>query len=417
MPLSGNRILVFDPQASGISGDMIVGALLDIGADTTSVLEAMHTPRHFLSDCHELEVIVKDIVLRGVRAKRVTVNIKEDMSHRSSQDLITALSACIDRISISEEASRYAHDTLNTLVSAEASIHSENPQDIHLHETASADTLADIIGTAAALDDLSLFTETTIYSTPVAIGGGLFNFSHGTASSPAPATLEILRSREFPCHGGPVAAELATPTGVSLLTCLVHEPVEFYPPMKPSRVGYGAGARDFTEMPNVLRVTCGESLFTGLTRDNVYVIETNLDDVSGETIGYTIQRLLSEGAKDAVAVPSFNKKGRPGHVIQVITDSSNIERLCGILIYETGSLGVRIHTCERRILTRESVPIEVTVGDISKHISVKIARATGGQIVRIKAEYEDIKSLAEQTGKTFRELEDLVEGKAWDSCR
>jgi len=390
----------------------MVGALLDIGADPTRIIDAMHTPTHFLTDCHELEISVKDIVLRGIRAKRVEVNVKEGTSSRSAVDLLTALSACIERIGISEKANRYALDSLNTLVSAEASIHAQNPGDIHLHETASSDTLADIIGTATALDELAFFTETTVYSTPVALGGGLFNFSHGTASSPSPATLEILRSKEFPCHGGPVAAELATPTGVSLLTCLVDEPVEFYPPIKPSRVGYGAGARDFTEMPNVLRVTCGDPIYSGLTRDEVYVIDTNIDDVSGETIGYTIERLLQEGARDAVAIPSLNKKGRPGHVIQVVTDSSNVERLCEILIGETGSLGERIHTCERRILIRESVPVEITVGDVSKYISVKIARNAAGRIVRIKPEYEDIRSLARQTMKTYREVEELVKRKA-----
>ncbi|UCG84020.1 MAG: DUF111 family protein, partial [Dehalococcoidia bacterium] len=145
---------------------------------------------------------------------------------------------------------------------------------------------------------------------------------------------------------------------------------------------------------------------------DVYVIDTNLDDISGEKIGFTIDRLLKEGARDAVIIPSFNKKGRPGHVIQVITDSPNLERLCEILIAETGSLGLRIHTCERRMLTRESISVEVTLGDVSKHVSVKIARSTAGQIVRIKPEYEDIKSLAEQTGKTYREVTDLVEKKA-----
>ncbi|UCG82097.1 MAG: LarC family nickel insertion protein, partial [Dehalococcoidia bacterium] len=300
MPFSGNRILVFDPQASGVSGDMMVGALLDIGADITRVVEAMHTPKHFLADCYELEITVGDIVVRDIRAKRVDVRVKEDTSSRSAQDLISALSACLEGIRISDEANRYALHSLNKLVSAEASIHADNMDDIHLHETASADTLADIIGTATALDDLSLFTETTVYSTPVALGGGLVNFSHGISSSPAPATLEILRSREFPCRGGPVAAELATPTGVSLLTSLVHEPAEFYPPMKPLSVGYGAGARDFAEMPNVLRVTYGDPVYAGLTRDDVYVIDTNLDDISGEKIGFTIDRLLKEGARDAV---------------------------------------------------------------------------------------------------------------------
>ena len=412
MPDDSKRILVIDAQTAGISGDMIVGALLDLGANATKVIEAMSIPKHCLSGCKDIEIAVEDTVRRGTRAKRIDVKVEEEVPQRTAAELLEAASKCLQELQISEKAKRFALDSINTLVSAEAIAHGQSIQEVNLHETASADTLADVIGTAAALDDLGLFTDTTIYSTPVAVGGGLLQFSHGIVSSPAPATLEILRSRGFLTVGGPVEAELATPTGVSLLTNLALESVRFYPPMKPTKVGYGAGTKEFIEMPNILRITLGEPCDFGLSSEEVYVIETNLDDASGELIGYAMDKLLQEGARDVSAMPTLAKKGRPGHLIKIIVDSSSLERVCRILIEETGTLGVRIYACQRRILDRESLPVEVTVEDVREVVNVKVAKSTQGQIIQIKPEYDDIKRLADRMGKPLREIEELVKGKA-----
>jgi len=412
MPDDSKRILVIDAQTAGISGDMIVGALLDLGANATKVIEAMSIPKHCLSGCKDIEIAVEDTVRRGTRAKRIDVKVEEEVPQRTAAELLEAASKCLQELQISEKAKRFALDSINTLVSAEAIAHGQSIQEVNLHETASADTLADVIGAAAALDDLGLFTDTTIYSTPVAVGGGLLQFSHGIVSSPAPATLEILRSRGFLTVGGPVEAELATPTGVSLLTNLALESVRFYPPMKPTKVGYGAGTKEFIEMPNILRITLGEPCDFGLSSEEVYVIETNLDDASGELIGYAMDKLLQEGARDVSAIPTLAKKGRPGHLIKIIVDSSSLERVCRILIEETGTLGVRIYACQRRILDRESLPVEVTVEDVREVVNVKVAKSTQGQIIQIKPEYDDIKRLADRMGKPLREIEELVKGKA-----
>ena len=412
MPNDTKHILVIDAQTAGVSGDMIVGALLDLGANATNVIEAMRTPQHCLPGCKDLEITVRDTTRRGIRAKRIDVKVEEEVTQRTAAELLEAASTCLQELQISEKAKRFALNSINTLVSAEAIAHGQSIQEVNLHETASADTLADVIGTATALDDLGLLTDTTIYSTPVAIGGGLLQFSHGTVSSPAPATLEILRSRRFLTVGGPIEAELATPTGVSLLTTLAHESVRFYPPMKPTRVGYGAGTREFVEMPNVLRITLGEPCDFGLSTEEVYVIETNLDDASGELIGYAMHKMLQEGARDVSAIPMLTKKGRPGHLIKIIVDRSSLEHVCRILMEETGTLGVRIYACQRRILDRESVPVEVIVEDVREVVNVKVAKSTQGQIIQIKPEYEDVKRLADRMGKPLREIEELVKRKA-----
>ena len=412
MPNDTKHILVIDAQTAGVSGDMIVGALLDLGANATNVIEAMRTPQHCLPGCKDLEITVRDTTRRGIRAKRIDVKVEEEVTQRTAAELLEAASTCLQELQISEKAKRFALNSINTLVSAEAIAHGQSTQEVNLHETASADTLADVIGTAAALDDLGLLTDTTIYSTPVAVGGGLLQFSHGTVSSPAPATLEILRSRRFLTVGGPIEAELATPTGVSLLTTLAHESVRFYPPMKPTKVGYGAGTREFVEMPNVLRITLGEPCDFGLSTEEVYVIETNLDDASGELIGYAMDKLLQEGARDVSAIPMLTKKGRPGHLLKIIVDRSSLEHVCRILMEETGTLGVRIYACQRRILARESVPVEVIVEDVREVVNVKVAKSTQGQIIQIKPEYEDVKRLADRMGKPLREIEELVKRKA-----
>ncbi len=157
------------------------------------------------------------------------------------------------------EARDLATRSIDSLIEAEAKVHGETPSDVHLHEAGSIDTVVDIIGTAYALDELGLTKDTKIYSTPVAVGGGLFKFSHGKVQSPAPATLEILRSKAFPMVGGPIEFELTTPTGAALLVNIVDEAVPFYPPIKPMRTGYGSGTKDFESMPNIVRLTLADN--------------------------------------------------------------------------------------------------------------------------------------------------------------
>ncbi len=240
----------------------------------------------------------------------------------------------------------------------------------------------------------------------------MFKFSHGKVSSPASATLEILRSRNFPFTGDPIEAELATPTGVSLLLNLVDEVVNFYPPLKPLKVGYGAGARDFKEIPNILRVVLGQPFGFNLSKDEIVVLETNLDDATGEIIGHVLDKLLTEGAKDVSIIPIFTKKNRPDHILKVITDKKNVESLSYIIVEETGSLGVRFYTCERRVLLREVMPVEIIIDGMRMNVGVKVSRDMKGDVIQIKPEYDDVKEIAEKTGKPLRRVLEIVEAQA-----
>jgi len=406
------RILVTDCQLAGISGDMLLGALLDLGANIQKVIEAVESVKNYLKGCRSLNVIVNDVVRGGFRAKRVEVKAEEEVAYRTGIELREAILNCVGHLDLSEEAKKLALSSIDTLIDAEAKVHGESATEACLYEVGSVDTVVDIVGTAVTLEDLGLLKGTKVYSTSVAVGGGLFKFSHGTVPSPAPATIEILKLKNFSMVGGPIDAELATPTGVSLLVNMADATVHFYPPMKPVAVGYGAGAKDFVEIPNILRITLGEPLSYGLLIDEIQVLETNLDDVTGEVIGHTIDRLLEEGARDVSVIPMFTKKNRPGQILKIIADRENVEHLSRVLMEETGTLGLRVYPCRRQILAREFTPVDISIEGVEERINVKIAKDSRGEIFQIKPEYDDVKRLADKTGKPLREIEELVKMKA-----
>jgi hypothetical protein len=406
------RILIIDCQLAGVAGDMMVGALLDFGVDIDGFTDAMETAGQYIRDCKGLEIQVEEVSRRGFKAKRLHVRSEEHGHHIQGFELRDAVENFSQSIGLSPEARALALRSIDSLIEAEAKIHGESPREVHLHEAGTVDTVVDVVGSAYALEELGLLKDTKIYSTPVAVGGGLFKFSHGTVPSPAPATLEILRSKGFPMVGGSINFELATPTGVALLVNMVEEALPFYPAVKPKVVGYGAGAKDFKEIPNVLRITSGEPLNYQLLRDEISVLETNLDDVTGEVIGYTVERLLQEGAKDVTIIPMFTKKNRPGQILKIIADRTDAERLSRVLIEETGTLGVRVYPCERHILNRESIPVDILIDDVKEFVNVKVAKDSKGEIVQLKPEYDDVKRVANKTNKPLREIMELIKMKA-----
>jgi uncharacterized protein (DUF111 family) len=193
---------------------------------------------------------------------------------------------------------------------------------------------------------------------------------------------------------------------------LVQEVNRFYPEIAPLKVGYGAGGKDFPEIPNVLRIVVGKTLDSALLQDQIAVLETNVDDVSGEIVGHAVDKLLAEGAKDVSVIPMFTKKNRPGQIIKVFADQKDTNRLSRVLIEETGTLGVRVYLCNRHIMNRESCSVEMVVGGEKELVRVKIAIDTNGRMIRIKPEYDDLKRLAEKTNRPLRELSEMAVSKA-----
>ena len=401
-----SKIVVIDCQVAGVSGDMILGALLDLGADVNKVTAAIKTLENADYGYKNVAVDIKQVMRREFQATKVDVTA-EGKTRKDDKQLIEIVEKTAANLNLSTKAKQYASNVIRTLVDAEAKLHGHHLADAHLHEVGLVDTTAEIIGSAVAMEDLGFFNA-RIFSTPVSVGGGVFQFSHGTVSAPSPAALAIFQSKSFPIKGGPVESELATPTGAALIVNLADEVSRFYPEMAPVKVGYGAGGKEFSEMPNVLRITMGKTLENYALKDQIVVLETNVDDVSGEIVGHTVDRLLAEGAKDVSVIPMYTKKNRPGEIIKVIADQKDTQHLSNVLVNETGTLGVRVYLCERHIVAREVCSLDLTVGDIKQSVKVKISKNSKGEIIHIKPEYDDLKLLAEKTGKPLRELSELA---------
>ena len=407
-----SKIVVIDAQVAGVAGDMVLGALLDLGADQEKVTLAIKSLESDEFGYKNISIAIQKVMRKGFCATKIDVTA-ESKNRKDGNELIQIVEGAVKKLKLSARAKQYASNVIHTLVETEAKLHGHHLPDAHLHEVGLVDTAAEIIGSAVALEDLGLF-EAKIVATPVAVGGGTFEFSHGTVSAPSPAALAILQSRNFPFRGGPVESELATPTGASIIVSLASEVSRFYPEMVPLKVGYGAGGKEFPEIANLLRITVGEPLNDGLLEDQIAVVETNVDDVPGEIIGYSVERLLAEGAKDVSIIPIYTKKNRPGQIIKIIADQKDTQHLSRILIAETGTLGVRVYFCERHIVNRESHLVEVLINGVKEPIKVKISKDTNGEVLHIKPEFDDLKRLAEKTRKPLRELSELALAKARD---
>ncbi len=404
--------IVIDCQSVGISGDRIVAAFIDLGVDVEKIIRAMESSKNHIEGCNNLNIEIHETLRNGFRAKQIKIKTDENNQHRTGNKLVNAVSETARELDLSFWAQEIANNSIRTLVNAESKLHGKKIDDVILHEAGSIDTVVDIIGVASAIDMLGVSKNTKIYSTPVALGGGLFKFSHGTMASPAPATLEILTQKGFDVVGGPLDFELSTPTGVSILTSLAEKSLRYFPKFKPQVIGYGAGSKEFDNVPNILRIITGEMTESKLVHDEVLLIETNLDDVTGETVGFTMERLLSAGAKDVSIIPIIEKKSRPGWIISVMAEEKDVDRLTEILTKETGTLGVRTYPCHRRILTRENKKIQLDIDGEKHEVDMKIARDRLGNIVNLKPEYDIVRNLALKFNRPFREIHEKVSKQA-----
>jgi len=438
------KILVIDCQLAGIAGDMLVGALLDLGVDIQDFIDVMGTASKYLEGCEDLRVSVEDVDRHGFRAKKLTVNPPEhshvEEEHQEShghthpydhndgehhhhepehshdhhvhgRDIRNAVKHMIEDLSLSGEAISLGLSAVDSLIEAEAKMHGGSPEHVHLHEAGSIDTVVDIVGTVFAMERLGLFEKTKIYSTPVAVGGGLFEFSHGRVSSPAPATLEILRSKNFPMKGGPISFELTTPTGAALLVNMVDEVHDYYPGIKPTRIGYGAGTKNFEVMANVVRLTLGVPFGPFFLDEEIVTLETNVDDVSGEIMGHTIESVMAAGAKDISVIPTTTKKNRPGYIVKVVTDREHSDRMTLKLMEETGTLGVRAYMSHRHVLPREIRVMRINLSGVDEEVRYKVSETLTGEVIQVKPEYEDLLRISEKTGKPIRQLMELAKRK------
>ena len=394
-------VLYIDCQVAGISGDMILSSLVDLGANKSKIINGIKESASFLPGSTIKKLDFKIVKKNGKAATQLDLEIDENTHERQGSEIKNCIISASEKINLSKSAKEFAENSINTLINAESHVHGEPSSSVHFHEASSIDTVVDIIGTAIALDDLNLFDE-EISCSHVAIGGGTVSFSHGTTSNPAYAITEIFKNSKIFVTGGPVDEELTTPTGASILVNLASSCKEFFVDMSIDLVGYGAGTKEFDSFANVLKIVLGKSNET-LDKDSVKILETNLDDVSGEVIANTIEKLMENGAKDVTVTHAITKKGRPTQLVSVICDSKNTNSLLNILITETQTLGVRIRTSERYVVPRKILESDVTLENQIFKIHYKISDSN-----HFKLEFEDVKLISNVLNIPFNKTEELL---------
>lgn len=380
-----SRTLHFD-CLSGISGDMTLGALIDLGVSADAIqtgLQSLNLPN--------LGLRASEVKKCGFRAVQITIEHPPEKAHRHLhhiEDMIDAATA------ISDNAKSIAKSIFRCVGEAEAKVHGCTIRQVHFHEVGAIDSIADIVGVAIAVDALGV---THASSSPIPTGTGSIVIDHGRVSIPAPATAEILCG--VPLAACDIESELTTPTGAAIVKTLAQS-FGPPPPMIAEAVGYGAGTRDLPGQANVLRVTLGRLIepATAMGRiesDQVTLLETNLDDADPQTIAGVATRLLAAGALDVWQTPCVMKKGRLGTVLSVLCGSSRIGALQAIILTQTSSIGVRRQTLSRGKLARESVTIETPHGPARGKVAVL---PDGSR--RFKLEDDEAQRLAQSTGKT-----------------
>ncbi|TKX59630.1 nickel pincer cofactor biosynthesis protein LarC [Halorubrum sp. SS7] len=329
--------------------------------------------------------------------------------HRSYREVV----ALVESMGLPDSVESTALDAFELLGRAEASVHGTDLDETHFHEVGADDAIADVVGAALLLADLD---PERVVTTPVAAGGGTVEMSHGTYPVPAPATTEIASRADFRVVGGPLDRELLTPTGAAILGA-VAEGVDAVPNLAVERAGYGAGAADFERHPNVLRALVGDggraesetdrgrTVGGGLVRDDIAVLETNLDDAAPEVLGGLQETLERAGARDVTIVPTTMKKSRPGHLVKVICKPADAEAVAERLARETGTLGVRQSGASHRwIAEREFETATLRVDGADHEVTVKVASTTDGEVYDVSGEYDEAAAVAGATGLPIREV-------------
>jgi len=413
------QTLAFDGRM-GASGDMLLGALLAAGADRDAL-----SPVENALDVH-YDVSTAD--RNGIDATRVVVRLGDesdvsdgndpgevhshghdhgedhsDHSHaegRGPHRTYAEVCELVEGMALPRGVIEDATAVFRLLGEAEAVVHGTDLEETAFHEVGADDAVADVVGVALLLEDLGV---ERVVTTPLSAGDGEVEMSHGTYPIPAPAVVNLAAAADWELRGGPVDAELLTPTGAALLAHFA-EGVERLPPLRVDASGYGAGGYTFPDRPNVLRALVGEGRGE-LVREEIRLLETNLDDASPEAIGGLQETLAEAGARDVSVVPLTMKKSRPGHLVKVVVAPEDADRVARRLAAETGTLGVREGGTRHRFVARRRIEtVTVGVGGVSREVGVKVAIDDEGAVLDASAEYDDAAALAREADRPVREV-------------
>ena len=392
------KLLYFD-CFSGAAGDMILGALIDAGLPLDELKRALGS-----LGVEGWDVSADHVVKCGITAVKFRVHEHVHEPHDGSGGHrhyhLSGIKKRIDQSALSGSGRERAKALFDRLAEAEAAIHSMPVEKVHLHEVGALDSIIDIVGAVFALE---WFAADRIVVSPINVGGGTVRTSHGVYPVPAPATLRLLG--EVPVYGGTIAKELLTPTGALLLSDYATSfgPI---PPMRVSRVGYGAGDIDLDGTPNVLRIVVGDAVGE-VHAERVIVIECEIDDMNPQIFGALMDRLHAAGALDVFYSSVQMKKNRPGTLMTIIAPPAHRAKLVNLVFQETTTIGVRFAEMTRECLERETVTVTTELGSIR----FKVARRDG-RVFNAQPEFEDLARLAEEHSRPIKDVQALA-AKAW----
>lgn len=378
--------LAFIDAFSGISGDMTLAALVDLGFDASELSllpEALGLPG--------VTIEVSEVRRGPFRAKRVEVRTPAKQPNRHLRHVREILLGG----GLPQPVAERALEVFTRLAEAEARVHGEPVEQVHFHEVGAADAIVDIAGACLGFHRLGV---EVIYASPIVVGSGTVEAAHGTLPVPAPATALLLEG--VPVDLTPLAGERTTPTGAALVVTLARA-FEAPPPFRLIGQGVGAGGRDPKDRPNVLRILLGETAFGFETagRRTIAVVETTLDDASPQTVAHVTQRLLDLGARDAFVTPVLMKKGRPGVTVTALCDPALVEDVAALLFRETPTIGLRVRHEIRHELAREEAMVRLPEGEVR----LKVVTLPDGSR-RARPEYEDLAALARASGASLETL-------------
>ncbi|MBW2489527.1 MAG: nickel pincer cofactor biosynthesis protein LarC [Deltaproteobacteria bacterium] len=379
---------------SGISGDMTLGAFVDLGV-----------PVEWLKDCLEtipltgFELLAETVSRNGIQAKSVEVRVKDDTTSRHYKDI----KSIIENSPLFSGVKQRSLDIFEKIADAEAFIHGCPKEKVHFHELGGIDALVDIVGTALCVD---YFNIDSVIASPIPVGRGFVTCQHGTLPIPAPATLGILKG--VPIYGTKIPHELVTPTGAAIVSTLA-EAFKEMPEMIIEKIGYGAGKRELESQPNLLRIVLGTETTNSETgigiyqTDQIVILETCIDDMNPEMFGFLMERLFEKGALDVYWIPVFMKKNRPATMVQVLCTENCRELLTACILSESSSLGVRYYHAKRWMLARERIIVKTVYGEIA---AKQITELDGR--LRIVPEYEICKNIALEKNLPIRVVYDTI---------
>jgi len=387
------KILYFDCPM-GISGDMFLGALIDLGVDLGMILREL---KKLPLGGEKIEVKTAKEIRHSITGTSFRVKMRESHHHRTFKDI----RALIKNSRLSPSVKGLSTSIFKTIAMAEAKIHGISADRVHFHEVGAMDSIIDIVGASVAVTSLGI---ERFFSSPIPLGTGKVKTMHGTLPVPAPATLEILKG--VPVRESDVPFELTTPTGAAIVKTLT-EAYGSVPDMVMDKIGYGAGKKDFKEAANLLRVVVGRRGDKREHDGGLFILETNIDDMSPQIAGYLMERLFEQGALDVFFTPVTMKKTRPGMLLTVLSTHERKEGLIDTIFDESTSIGVRTYPVDRRILERKIVKVRTPWGPVRVKVSLR-----DGAAINIQPEYDDCRAAAANKGVPLKKVMDAAKAAA-----